>query len=204
MHFTVRTNAEGVAGRLRHLALSQLPFATAQALSDSARDLAPVAGATMEDAFDLRARSMTRIAFTSQRARKVDWPRPQAIVHLRPRFAFLEDHAVGKTRKAGAHRIAVRTSLVRRTKTGKVRQRHKPRSIRDQKRGSVGRVGGSDVVRLAKGGRARIRAGIFYTLHKQVRIRPTWEPQDAVQQGFEAVFPMHFHRRLSRAIATRR
>lgn len=201
----VTSTAGPVRARLRSLRRRQLPFATAKALTRSAKPVASELGSSIGDHFRQRSRGLSR-AWTFDRANKSDWPRPVAVVHLRPWAEFMADHALGKVRRArrGGSRMAVPTSLVRRTKTGRVRKSQKPTRLREKKGTVVRRQGGSTVIQVKRGARAKVRAGIFYTLHSNVRIRKVW-PVDAIAaRKFRAVYRPIFRAELARAIATSR
>lgn len=201
----VTSDAGQVRDRLHSLRMRQLPFATAKSLTLAARPVAAELGASIGHHFKQRSRGLSR-SWTFDRANKSDWPEPRAVLHLRSWAEFMADHALGATRRAerGASRMAVPTSLVRRTTTGRVRKSQKPTRLRNKKGTTVRRVGGSTVIQVKRGARAKVKAGIFYTLHRRVKIDQTWPVDRIAKAKLREVYRPIFRRELARAVSTAR
>jgi len=201
----VASTAEKVGSQLHALRKKQMPFATAAALTKTARHVSTDTGAAIGDHFKVRNKGL-RKSFTFKRAEKKDWPKPRAIVHLKQRSEFMADHASGATRKSrdGSSRLAVPTTLVRRTATGRITKSKKPRAIRNRKKAVVEDVNGTTILRVRKGKRAKNQAGIFYTLHSRIKIRRTWPVEGDASTSFARRYPLEFDRALLAAVKSPR
>lgn len=201
----IRSTAAKASERIRRLRLQQLPFSTAAALTKSAPPVTRALGLSIGQTFKQRSRGLSR-AWTFDRALKSDWPTPRATLYLRRWAEFMADHATGGIRKAerGASRMAVPTSLVRRTSTGRVRKADKPRRLREKEGTVVRREGASTVIQIKRKDREKTRASIFYTLHSRVRIRKVWAVRDVAAREFGRVYPATFRAELERNVARAR
>jgi hypothetical protein len=201
----VESNAREAGAWIHRIRRQALPYATAVSLTKCARPVGAELGASIATYFKQRSKGLAR-AFTEKRAEKSDWPRPQAIVHLREWAEFMADHATGAERRPekGARRMAVPTSLVKRTTTGRVRATQKPRRLRDKKGTVIREVGASTVIQIARGRRAKTKAGIFYTLHRRVKIKEVWPVERIAQEKFASIYPRIFRRELHQEVQKRR
>ncbi len=200
-----KSNALPLSREIRRAARDQMPFAVARALTLAGNDVARDVGARIERHMTVRSKGLKR-ALQSTRAQKRDWPRTQAVVHLRTWAEFLAIHVEGgiKRPQKGARNVAVPTRLVRHTKKGKVTKRHKPRQLIDAG-GKFAAIGGESVVfrPATKRGKGK-RVGIYYTLHRRVRIRATWRARADAANSVRRTYSGHLRASLDRALASRR
>ena len=187
----VESNLDDASRWVRALATRELPFATAAALSDTARAATERLQDSLAETFTLRNRGLRR-GIRWKRAEKRDWPRPYALVYVTPWAGFLALQATGGVKRPGrgAKTVAVPTSRVQRTSSGRVRKSDRPRQLLRRPTGDVVQSDRSLVIRIMKGRRVGRREGDYYTLHKGVRLRPIWRvgPMIAgtVRGGFAA------------------
>lgn len=202
---TVESSAAATSSWIRHIRKQQLPFATAVALTKSGNHVARESGAAIGDHFTVR-KKMLRRSLVSTRANKKDWPKVQAIVHLKEWAEFMADHVTGETRRpqGGASRMAVPTSLVKRTRSGKVYKTHSPRHLRDKKGTTVTGINGTTVIKIRRGPRAKKRAGIFWTLHSRVKIKADWPVEDDASKSFSRHYRREFQVALDAAVRSAR
>lgn len=210
--FTVRVEArvEDLERELRDVARSQLPFTMAQTLTKVAELARDRVRAEMPRRFTIRSQRVIR-GVTIQPAKKRDWPRPFAIVGTLD--AFMARQFLGGIKRAekpspgkGAPRIAVPTSYVaaRRTKTGKVPKRLKPRTILSKKGGRVTPGDGGLILKSTGGRRRKKSTRTLYTLHRRIRIPQRMDFVEVVETEARQSFERVFRRRLRANIASAR
>ena len=174
----VESTAGKVARQVGNLTLSQLPFATAKSLTQTAQLARDHVRLNMRRHFTTRSKRPAR-GVTIQAAQKRDWPWQKARVGTRD--AFMAEHVTGKIRRPKKSKtLAVPTRLVKRTSTGKVRKAQKPRTILAKEGGHVE----SRQVRLRRPrarGQAK-RVSIFFLLKREVKIRKRWPFQEEVNE----------------------
>ena len=202
--FEIRVDPKGfldVSRRFRRIARTQLPFAEAAGLTDTAKSAQAFVQKRMTRSFTVRNRGVTR-AIAIEPAKKRDNPR-RSLVGTRPWAEFLTLHTTGGVKRSkGGHRIAVPTRIVKRGATGRVLKRFKPRKLRKKK--------GFDPQQLEEKQRISVRtrrtrgASIFYNLRRRVKIKRTWPFADQVGREARRVYPKHFRRRLEHAVRTAR
>ena len=185
---------------VRLWATDQLPFATAAALTDTAKDATSFVRNGLVDSFKLRNQGL-RNAIQYEPADKRGRP-IQAKVGVRPWADFLVFHAIGGLKRAkGGGRVAVPTRLVKRTATGRVPKRLKPRTLREKKQLIEPILNKRGLIALAD---RRTGATIFYTLVDKAVIKPRWPFHEQVRETVEARLGHHFAKRARQALATRR
>ncbi len=203
----VSTTAPAVRTALNDLARRQLPFATAVALTRVAVDSREEVARRLPHHFTIRGPRVAR-GVQVDPARKTDWPNPAARVGTRDEFMAL--HVMGGVKRAqrGATHVAVPTRLIKRTATGAVPARLKPRPLRSR----------DDVfledrrIRRRFGARARLDVpvrnlggvGTYFTLVREARIRPTWPMPTEVERVVGSTYEDHFHRELTAAVRSAR
>lgn len=182
---------------LRAWATDQLPFATAAALTDTARAARAHVQDGLSEHFKLRNQGL-RNAIAYLPANKRDRP-IAAYVGVRPWASFLVLQALGgrKVPRKG-HRIAVPTEAVRRTSSGRVRKADQPSKLRDQEELIVPMLGKTIALRR--------RSGVvtYYVLVRSARIEPRWPFEREVRETVEARLGEFFGRRLDEALRTAR
>ena len=194
-------NGPQVQRWLTELERKQIPFATAVALTRTARDVVEEEMKQLPQRFTIRKKSMIRRAIKSIRAEKRDWPMPSATVYVPEAFKFLADHEGGATRKGMAgHRVAVPTRLVKRTASGRVRKAQKPGAIRRRKTGYVDEEQQQIRQRTTK----KRRVGIFYLLRNKVQIQDRWGFAKIAESVADANYAEHFQRELAAALGSKK
>ena len=181
----------------------QLPFATAVALTRTARDATESARGVLGDRFTLRNQfSMKGIQF--EKAKKKDWPRIRTRVGIESKRSYLVDHVLGVTRRPGrADWKAIPTRSPGRTPKGRVRKGERPSRLLAKGKARVSKDGRSLVdLRRRRGARNRLR--VLYLLRPQVRIRATFPFERVVSREVGRVYHRHFKRELVAAIKSRR
>ena len=193
----VESNLDDTSRWVRALATKELPFATAAALSDTARAATERLQDSLSETFTLRNRGLRR-GIRWKRAEKRDWPRPYALVYVAPWAGFLALHATGGIKRPvrGAKTVAVPTSRVRRTSSGRVRKSDRPGTIMRRATGEIGTIRRTLVVRIRGGRRLSKRVGVYYTLKSQVMIKPKWRASLLVDGSVRMQFAHALVRRL--------
>ena len=193
---------------MKRISKRQLPFATAAALTDTAKQAQDVVQGNLGRHFKLRNKGLKKaIAVKPADKRQA---RIHSIVGVRPWAKFLRLHALGGRKKSEkGHRVAIPTRIVQRTATGRIRKAQKPRRLRQRKGLSKREL--AELQRIAVRGKrnagVRITAkgtstgGIFYLLRRSVRIRRTWPFQAEVVRTASANYLRNFRRRYKKAIA---
>lgn len=187
-----------LTARMKLWAADQLPFASAAALTDTAKDATTAVRDELGSTFELRnrgLRNLIRFAPADKRASPIE-----SRVGVIEAGEFLVLHAIGGTKKAqGGARVAVPTRVVKRSASGRVPKRLKPRTLRESKKlvgpelENRGRI-------VLRGKRATLT---YYTLVRSARIRARWPFRDQVHETARAVLGHHFARRARQALTPR-
>ncbi len=199
MNIQILSNAKQVNKALTSLAYKQLPFATAVALTKTAAQSARIAKEDMGHRFQLRNK-WTQKGVQIERAEKRDWPNIQAAVGIDRKRAYIADHEEGRIRRGQrGHRLAVPSSNVRRTKTGKIPKAKTVRAIRE-KGGFIPK--GSRTVFIRRGrGRKRRMLPLHY-LGPSIRIKRGLGFVRVVTQEVQRRYHRTFKRELDKAVAS--
>ena len=179
----------------------QFPFATAAALTDTARQARDDVRGRMSKHFKIRNEGVRR-AVNFKAADKRD-QEPEAIVHTEPWAEFLTFQVTGGVKRAKGGRVAVPTRIVRRGARGRISKPQKPRPLRERRGLEEGRLErGQIVVRGVK--TAPPGLSIFYHLVRGARIEARWPFEPEVRAVVARELAGNFTRRLQQAIATAR
>jgi len=182
---------------LKAWATDQLPFATAAALTDTARAARAHVQDGLAEHFKLRNQGL-RNAIAYRAANKRDNP-IAAVVGVRPWASFLVLQALGGRKlPKGGHRIAVPQAAVKRTASGRVRKPDQPRTLREDDHLIVPLLGKTIALRR-KGG-----VVTYYVLVRSANIEPRWPFEREVRDTVEARLGEFFNRRLAEALRTAR
>jgi hypothetical protein len=185
------------AKTFRAWASDQLPFATAAALTDTAKDAAEFVRTGLPEHFKVRnlgLRNAIQFASADKRARPIE-----SRVGTAEWAEFLTLQALGGVKRGkSGHRIAVPTPAVKRTASGRVPKRQKPRTLRESKSLKVGLLTKRGLIALQVGGVARL----YYTLVDAAKIRKRWPLGEEVAETVDAKLGQHFGRRLDQALRT--
>lgn len=198
LHVNVATNAPALAKHLRELGKSQIPFATAVTLTRLAQAAQAANRARLPQVFHLR-RSNLGGRLKVVRAEKRDWPYPRAILGFGQRGVdeFWSLQELGGTKRARGGRVAVPSSLVKRTASGKVRTAQRPRAILEKK-------GGFEKEGAILGRFGRSKARVFYFLRSRVKIKPTLGARQTSTDVSRRLYATTFDRELRTAIRSAR
>ncbi len=157
--------------------------------------------------FTIRSRGLLR-AVVSTRSTKRDRPL-EVTVGVRDDAklgaGFLADHVTGARRRArGGHRVAVPTSAIKRTGTGKIPKGKRPRNVLRKPKGFLEEDRRPPVIGERRGRGGRGKPSILFTLHDFVRIREVWAFERISRRAFDKRFPEAFRAEFLKAITTRR
>lgn len=200
----ISSNARGVACSFSRLLELELRKAEAVAVTKAAFDARDELRQSMGRAFRLRSRGLPK-AVVSTAGEKRDWPRIHADVGIRDdaRFpaGFLVWHVLGGTKRPErAKSILVPTKAVKRTGTGRIPKRFRPRDLIDAGKGYAT----SRQFLRSSSNRRRDRRRILFTRSESVEIAPVWPFEKIARRIFETKFPRHFETQYSRAVARAR
>lgn len=180
-------------------ARDQLPFATAAALTDTAKAATAHVRDGLAEHFTVRNlgfRNAVQYQAADKRAHPIE-----ARVGTAEWASFLTLQALGGTKKAiGGHRVAVPTSAIKRTASGRIPKRLKPRVLRQSKRLAVGVLEKRGLIALQAGRTLRV----LFTLVASARIPKRWPLGEEVSDTVAARLGEFFAKRLAQATATAR
>lgn len=200
----VESNAAEIRRAFGEIARRQVPFATAKALTLTARDAKDDMRKALRERFTLR-NTWTERGVLSTKALKRDWPRTHATVYVDQKRAYLADHERGRRRRTrSGHRFAIPTRAIRRTKRGKVSKAKWPGRVLARPTVFLFRdpgLGGKGSIRQRTTRRQRL--AILYWLRRTVRIKGgTLRFRETVTKAARRHYARHFPRELEMAIRT--
>jgi len=202
----ITTTMRELGVQLDRLIARQLPFATALALTRSARDARDKARKDHARRFArARAKGFAKFSIRATRAEKRDWPDVTAAVGSVHDFMVLQETG-GTKRAARSGEIAIPTSLIRRTARGAVTKAQRPSRV--LKRKGVARLATAKGHSIVRRPSKRARGGhlsLLYLQRSSVRVKkakPTLH--ESIQKGFERAYPGRFLAALNEAINTRK
>lgn len=171
--FKVEGNTLEASKFIQNLFRKQVPFATAAALTELAKEARDEQRAGVRDRFTVRSTRFPN-TFRSVPAEKRDWPNTHSVVGVLDQWAARHE-AGGIFTPDRSERWAVPGREIKRTPSGKVRKRNRPKQIIESGRGFLG-VGETwrgrnhpDAI-LLKVGRSRRKIRLAYTLVPRARI----------------------------------
>lgn len=205
---TVATNAPSLGSVLDSIAVKQLPFATAVALTRCAQDAQADLRASMGVTFSLRSKFLPQ-ELRIKRANKRDWPHPFAVVgHTQ---TFMLPHVLGgeKTGRDG-HNVAVPLKFVakQRTARGTVPAKLKPRRLLQNPNATKAfripddRIGQRISKRRSATGSEESLTLFF--LRRAVKIRATWPFRETAENSTKRTYNEHFAREFDIAMRSAR
>lgn len=175
----------------------QMPFAVARTLTDVAKDAQEEVRRVLSRRFEIRSKHPLR-GIQVEPAKKRDWPRTRARVGTRDQYiAQHERGGVFRPRSSSYH--AIPTRRVKRTKSGRVRKRDRPREIIEGKRGFFT----DRTIRLNDYRRRQRRAPTMFLLRRQIRLQPRLGFEDTVRQTAAARMQPTFTRHMAAALRSR-
>lgn len=170
----------------------QIPFATAVALTRTARDANEAVRASLTKNFTIRSKGLIK-GWRIDPARKKDWPNCQAGVGSKDAFWLL--HESGGTKRAKSGTIAIPTKLVKRTKAGRVPPSLRPSPLIDKGKAYPEKT----AILKSKAKRSDGRRTLFLR-RKKVRIRPALGAGKTVLASTRHAYGEHFEREMRVAI----
>lgn len=207
---TVSTNATAVANSISILGKSQLPFATAAALTRVAKDARKDVAARMGKHFHLAPTKRVVKGVQFDRAEKKDWPHPKSRVGTLDDFMARQITGGIKKPEKGAAHLAVPTRLVKKTASGSIPKARKPTPFRERPSVFVAddkirerftlRTQASQDVRVANLG----GVGTFYNLIDQAVIKPRWPFPKEVEESAASTYAKHFETEITAAVKSAR
>lgn len=203
----VLSNAHGVRLDMRHIALTQLPFAGSKALNATAKDATEVSREALGKKFTVRSRAGNR-GIRTQFMTKKDWPKRGPEIQWRDYLA--QHNKGGRVRPTGGARafaIPTRFVVSRRTKSGKIRKSFKPGPAISAGKAQVEERERRGVIAKkakARKGKAGARLRIWFQLRRSINLRPVLKARATVEPVVAQKYPKHFRFWMARALNTRR
>lgn len=195
---TIDATIPDLERKLSALARSQVPFATALALTMTAVDARDQVREELPRRFTIRRPWVSRGIRTSRATKR----RPEAAVWSRDEFMIAQE--TGATRRPRGRSIALPRGIRRNVRQVVPRSR-RPRRILENPRTFIAPLRGGDRGIFRRRGRKGRAPELLYRLESgAVRIRPRWEFEETVDQVVARRFERNFGRALARAIATSR
>lgn len=175
----------------------QIPFATAVALTKTARDANLAVRPTLAKRFTLRRKGLEK-GWRSTRANKKDWPRIEAGVGSKEGFWKL--HEYGGTKKPeNASKMVIPTRATKRGKTGKITPANRPTALLQKGKAIV-----TPTAILKTKAKKRDPRRILFLRRKSVRVKKRLGARKTILVETRRVYPGHFERELAAAIQTAR
>lgn len=218
----IQTNAGALAAVLGEVAASQIPFASAQALTDLAFRAQRADKAELQHVMKLRNR-YSASGIQVNRAEKHDWPHLQAEVGIEQGRSYLIDHVLAGKREGGSHGRAILDLESLRNARGRVPKANRPATmIRKGARDRGGRTPGAkngtrsaprpfiigptkgwnNEVLVQRQGADRYPLTILYAFKRGVQIRREFEMDVVAEHTIAGQYDAAFRKALARAIRT--
>lgn len=220
----ISSNASALAHALGDFTGSQIPFATAQALTSLAFQVQRAEKSEMAQAMQLRNR-FSQSGVQVNRAEKGDWPVIYAEVGIEEKRSYLLDHITGGKREGGTHGRAILEQESLRGGSGKIPAGKRPaamiaRAKRAQRQGQLNKTfgarGGKDKrlpflffsrkwgneVLAQREGEGRYPLKIIYAFRRGVSIKREFTFDTIAEHEVSTGYYQAFDRALRRAIAS--
>lgn len=197
----VRTNFAEAIDWLNMMATRQVPFATAKALTMTARDVRDTVRSDLPQHFHLRGPGLAN-GLRIVSASKADWPHCKAQAGSILDFMELQETGGTKRPQKGAKNIAIPTKATdnRRSSGGRLPVKAKPRALLDMKSVFVG----DHVIRkrLRKvGGKQRGTPTLaLFLLRRETTIKPRFEFRKTAEGVVGKVYAKNFRQAFEDAI----
>lgn len=207
MHITVRTNAREAVRWLEKIRRDQIPFATAKALTFTAKRCRDKARKDTSRRFDKPRRGVDT-GIRHRPASKRDWPNSKAIVGSLDEFQVLQEKGGikrpgGKGRKGtrgSTERLAIPMKRFGRTKLGNLKKANRPRPLISSGKAKIV----DDDVRRTKTRRKDRRQRLFI-LRRRAQIKPARPTMgESIRGEAQRVYKREFLAAYRRAIRSRR
>lgn len=188
----IETTAPEATRRMERWFAKQVPFATARALTRTAKRGQAFVRGRLGQHFKVRRKTLGNAVQISP-ARKADWPYQEARVGIM--FDWLAHHVTGATRRARDHRLSIPTRKVQklRTTSGAIPKRLRAKSLIPGKRAVIEDDQAHRPLVLFTG-KGRVALGtqpsVVYLLRQSAKIDRRWPFQEEVS----SVVKLRLHR----------
>lgn len=194
---TVGTTAEALAASLGEFARDQLPFATALALTRTARDASDAAREHLPKVFTTRGDKLAR-SFVAGRAQKSEWPHISVPVGTLAEAMVLQETG-GVKRARSQDGLGIPTRLIRPSKGAKITKAKRPKRLLTK----PGVRKADETIRRSKT-RGSDRREIYYLLRPAVKVKKRLGFQAVVTEAFERSYPGCFAAAMNEALKSRK
>lgn len=217
MEIRVTTTGGSLADMFGKAFPSELPWATAQALTTLAFMGRTASQSELADSLTLRNRFSAN-GIQVERAEKADWPEQEAKVGIEQRRSYLVDHILSGKRQGGNYGRAILEAEQLRSPSGRIPKRQRPGTMIGRMGKSGGKVGArkgvqntplpflifsskwNNEVLVKRQGPERYPLEIIYAFKKGVSIKREFEMDLAVERKVQASYSSVLGRELERAI----
>lgn len=220
---TIESDIAGLMQDISDVARKQLPFASAVALTQTAKDGQEATRKELKSSLTLRNK-WSENGIQINRAEKKAFPATFAEVGIEQRRAYLIDHIEGnptrRPRKGSRHAIP---KAIKRTKTGRIPASKHIRKLKQRKdseypyRGGPTKRGGArrepfminsrrtgNLLLVRRTSKSRYPLEVLYAFEDDVQIREAYDMIGSVQKAVNKTYAKNFGKALGKAIATAR
>lgn len=202
MRLSLQSNIKEFTRGLTRVQKRQIPFATKNAITDTAFAVRKrIVERTWPRSVEARNK---RFAGTAFRVEKASKSKLQARVFDRLGREALSRQALGQIRRArrSAH-LAIPTGNVKRTRSGKIRKRDLPASLRNNPKAFTVRARGREMI-LERATKRRYPLRPLYGLKSSARVPKSFPFHEDAKDTSLRAFPNFMRRRLAHALRTAR
>ena len=195
----IKVETKGVQRWLHKLHKRQLPFAYSVALNDTIFSVRKyIVGPTWRRAFDVRNKRFASAAFRVEKATK---RKLESSLFDRLARASLDLHADGGTKRAKGSNLAIPSSNIKRTASGKISRAKQPRNLKNSFVANIRGQGSAVWQRYGKNG-SKIR--LMFDLERSARIKKRFRFYEDAEKITIKRFPKYFEKAFNRAVRTAR
>lgn len=202
MHVSVRSNISAVSKAIDAFGKRQIPFATSQALNDTAFAVRKeIVERTYPDSFTVRNSRFASAMFRVGKASKRNLVATVSDVLGRD---YMVNQAKGGIKRPRGRNIAIPSREIKRTGTGKVPKAKQPRNLLNGKGYRTTLRSGQPVIAEKTGKGSAKRQRILYLLEPTARIPKRFPFYERGRKVAKDTFPRAFDRRFAQARRTAR
>lgn len=202
MHVSVRSNISAVSKAIDAFGKRQIPFATSQALNDTAFAVRKeIVERTYPDSFTVRNSRFASAMFRVGKASKRNLVATVSDVLGRD---YMVNQAKGGIKRPRGRNIAIPSREIKRTGTGKVPKAKQPRNLLNGKGYRTTLRSGQPVIAEKTGRGSAKRQRILYLLEPTARIPKRFPFYERGRKVAKDTFPRAFDRRFAQARRTAR
>lgn len=180
--FTIKVDGNTVEATefVRELAKRHLPFVAAASLTELAKGARDAQIDALPDRFEVRSRRFKQ-TFRHVPAEKRDWPDTHSVVGVLDEWAARHEEG-GTVFPRHRGRFAIPGRVIKRTSTGKIRKRFRPKQIVASKRGFEATGRSKPDAILLRVGRGKRKLELAYTLKRKARLEDRLEMRRTVER----------------------